>query len=240
MKHFNLEAVGNIVMEDNSTFNKVDSDVTLAANSDDRLPTQKAIKTYVDSIIPSGTKMWFYADSAPVGWTIDSSPTTVDNILAIKGGTIYNTGGVRQGGWSIIGLDSVAEASHRHSGPNHFHTMPTHSHTGPNHRHTGPSHTHPSGTLVSAPDPSNAKDQGGGSNSCAYKNHVHIISGSTAAGGTGNTGYSGTGATSSVDPGNTNNGGTGNTGPGQSHKHTITQDATWRPRANVGIICSKD
>lgn len=41
--------------------------------------------------IPAGTKMWFYANSAPTGWTIDSTPS--DELLAIKGGSTYTAGG---------------------------------------------------------------------------------------------------------------------------------------------------
>ena len=241
MKHFNLEAEGNIVMDDDSTFNKIDTDPTLAADSDDRLSTQKAIKEYVDSLIPSGKRIWFYEDAAPVGWTLSVALADGDNILAVKGlgGDTYNLGGSEQGGWSIFGLASANESSHRHTGPNHNHTMPSHNHTGPSHTHTGPSHTH----LVSGnteDDASSPRDEGGGSNTCARTEHSHAVSITSNAGGTGATGAGGTGVTSTKDPGDTNNGGTGNTGTGTAHKHTITSNSLWRPKGNVGIICSKD
>ncbi len=72
-------------------------------------------------VIPAATKMWFYADTAPTGWTIDATPS--DELLAVKGGSTYATGGAQAGTWSQ---------------PNHTHTtgdvtlsiseMPAHTH----------------------------------------------------------------------------------------------------------------
>lgn len=59
--------------------------------------------------IPAGTKMWFYADTAPTGWTIDGTPS--DELLGIKGGATYTTGGVQAGTWTQ---------------PDHLHTTPDH------------------------------------------------------------------------------------------------------------------
>lgn len=50
------------------------------------------------SVIPAGTKMWFYADAAPTGWTIDSTPS--DALVGIKGGSTYTTGGALAGTWT--------------------------------------------------------------------------------------------------------------------------------------------
>ena len=34
---------------------------------------------------PTGTKAWFFQNTAPIGWTIDA--TVTDDLLAVKGGT---------------------------------------------------------------------------------------------------------------------------------------------------------
>ena len=51
----------------------------------------------------AGTVMWFYANTAPTYWTIVSA--IGDELLAIKGGTTYTTGGAVAGAWT-----------HNHSG----------------------------------------------------------------------------------------------------------------------------
>ena len=54
--------------------------------------------TAIPDYIPSGTKMWFYADTAPTGWTLDATPS--DSLLAVKGGSTYTTGGAQAGTWT--------------------------------------------------------------------------------------------------------------------------------------------
>jgi len=63
--------------------------------------------------VPSNTAMWFYQDTAPLGWSIIAA---ADSLLAVKGGSqAYNVaGGNNAGTW----------------------TQPVHSHTGPSHKHT--------------------------------------------------------------------------------------------------------
>jgi len=84
--------------------------------------------------IPAGTKMWFYQNTAPTGWVIDSTPA--DAILAVKGGSAaYNVnGGMAAGTWT--------HPTHTHTGPLHTHTGPSHTHTGPSHAHSILTHTH--------------------------------------------------------------------------------------------------
>ncbi len=48
--------------------------------------------------VPSGTKMWFYKDSAPVGWTIING--IGDELLAVKGGSTYVAGEAVAGAWT--------------------------------------------------------------------------------------------------------------------------------------------
>jgi len=128
---------------------------------------------YVAAPFASGTKMWFFQNTAPTGWTIDSTPA--DSLLAVKGGSgAFNVnGGTKAGTWQIPDTKghvlTIAE-------------MPSHTHT-----ETG---------------------------------------WSTAAGYMG----PGDGAPATVN--------TGATGGGGAHTHT--QVDTWRPLAQVGIICEKD
>ena len=78
--------------------------------------------------------MWFYQNTAPMGWVIDSTPA--DAILAVKGGSAaYNVnGGMAAGTWT--------HPTHTHTGPSHTHTGPSHTHTGPSHAHSILTHTH--------------------------------------------------------------------------------------------------
>jgi len=66
--------------------------------------------------IPSGTKMLFYADTAPTGWTIDN--TLDDKVVFITKGS--SAGGETGGG---------AHSSGTWTQPNHTHTGPSHTHT---------------------------------------------------------------------------------------------------------------
>jgi len=68
------------------------------------------------AVIPAGTKMLFYADAAPTGWTIQN--TLDDKVVFVTKGSVAGggTGGAAHatGTW----------------------TQPTHTHTGPSHAHT--------------------------------------------------------------------------------------------------------
>ena len=66
--------------------------------------------------VPVGTKMYFYQDTAPTGWTYDSA--VVDRVLSVKGGAqAYNAnGGTEAGTWTQPGYAlKVSEMpSHNH------------------------------------------------------------------------------------------------------------------------------
>lgn len=86
----------------------------------------KIVTENSDKLIPAGTKMWFYHNTAPVGWTIDA--TAPDSLLAVKGGTNdYSTrGGHMHGTWY--------QPDHYHSTVSHVLTeaeMPAHTHNDP-------------------------------------------------------------------------------------------------------------
>ncbi len=138
----------------------------------------------LDRELPTATKVWFWQNTAPTGWTIDAT-AQADAVLAVKSGsgTYAVAGGSQAGTW-----------------------------TQPNHTHTTGDHTL---SIAEMPE------------------HTHVAwSLSVGVGAAAGTGYiQNTTATSS-------------TGGGGSHNHGATGGSatanTWRPVANVGIICSRD
>jgi len=85
------------------------NDTAYAASWDavvDVAPSKNAVYDKIQAILTAsenlliattGTKMWFYQNVAPTGWTIDSTPA--DAVLAVKGGTqAYNVNGGNQAG----------------------------------------------------------------------------------------------------------------------------------------------
>lgn len=140
----------------------------------------------------SGTKMWFYQNAAPIGWTIDSTPA--DALLAVKGGTgkFNANGGTQAGSWT------------------HLHATAAHTLT----TAEMPAHTH-SYTFTA--------DYGTGSD-CQYPAQAETLAHTDVRAST-------------------------STGGGGSHTHSDVAGAkeatgdtagTWRPLAQLGIICTKD
>lgn len=84
---------------------------------------QYALAGDVGGAIPSGTRMVFDQNAAPVGWTRDTSSN--DRVIRIVSGAR-----VDGGTWTQPG--------HTHTGPSHTHTTPNHSHSGPSHNHSNP------------------------------------------------------------------------------------------------------
>jgi hypothetical protein len=162
---------------------------------------------------PSGTKMYFYQNTAPTGWTIDA--TVADCLLAIKGGSNdYNvTGGqeVAADGWGLL--------SHTHTGPSHTHTTPIHKHRWYDYVSTSLHRTWNSGGTAEDWDDLWTDGQSGTGlwmkNDSGKKPKKDLY---TATDGNATTGSGGTGAT-----GTPNTGGSG-----------------WRFPAAVGIIATKD
>jgi hypothetical protein len=213
-----------------------------------------------------GTKIFFYQNTAPTGWTIDA--TAADGLLAVKGGSAaYNISGGAQAGTWTQPTHTHTQPTHTHTQPTHTHTQPTHTHYGGNHYHafTGVDHTHVTNghTLTAAESgvPSHAhtvKGQtanlpagsigdimGAGTQSYAEVStstfagvsaasaHDHGTTNGADRSLASNTGYSGTETTSAA--GNDATGASGNDATGASGTA-----ATWRPLANVGIVCIKD
>ena len=157
--------------------------------------------------IPSGTKMLFYANTAPVGWTIDS--TLDDKLVFVTKGSA--AGGQTGGGAHSTG--SWTQTSHTHTGPSHTHTVATHTHTGPSHTHTTASHA-----LTTAELATHSHANTASSSAANESAHTHT-KGATGAAGWG----SGTGTLFYVPTGwDTGE----NTGAGSAHTHTITTTMT--------------
>ncbi len=168
--------------------------------------------TPAPAVIPPATKMWFYQNVAPSGWVLNATPA--DALLAVRGGSgaYSGDGGTQAGTWTQTG--------HTHTGPSHSHGIGSHTHNTSNHTLTIaqiPSHTH--------------TFNGGGYGAIHLADNAGYAyaGGTTAAAGGGqphNHGATGVGT------GNTEVGGTGATG-------SSATAATWRPLAQLGIICTK-
>lgn len=175
----------------------------------------------LDRELPTATKVWFWMNVAPTGWTIDATAAT-DAVLAVKAGsgTYAVAGGSSAGTWTQ---------------PDHLHTQPTHTHsfTGVSHTHTTANHTL---TISEIPSHSHGiqidrAETGTGRVTCGGGEYYGEVYNTVVAGGGlghnhGNTGTAG-GATSTTGAGGGDN--TGNSATAN----------TWRPVANVGIICER-
>jgi hypothetical protein len=152
--------------------------------------------------IVTGTKMYFYQASAPLGWTIDT--TLGDSVLAVHGSSSYagsGSGGVQAGTWTQ---------------PNHTHTISSdgaHTHTVDiwASDYTGIILSQPGGPVISAII--------GGGGSMDW-DHVAPLP------------FPSVGKRETT----TSNG---------SHDHGAVSGAgatanTWRPKANVGIIATRN
>ena len=65
-------------------------------------------------------RIWVHRNAVMTGWALYSS--AADCVLAVKGGSVYTTGGIGGGSWSISGLTF---ANHTHT----YSQTPYHSHT---------------------------------------------------------------------------------------------------------------
>ena len=216
-------------------------------------------------LMPVGAKMWFYANTALPGWQIVSG--VGDSLLAVRGSTgIYTTGGVASGTWTQSPHKHQSVA-HVHGINNHTHGINNHTHGINDHTHTGGtlsigSHNHQwfdyrgfttdcryfdsGGSLIVASDSyptqiTNAAKQlfsrGGDSIGVTQDLYTSKVSGGTT---TGSTGFGGSGSTQSGGSGSTNPGGTGSTNSsGNQDTSASGTPNTYRPLANVGIICIK-
>lgn len=193
----------------------------------------------------SGIKLWFYQNVAPTGWTLDATPS--DDLLAVKGGAqAYNAnGGTGAGTWTVAGLTKDAH-THAFTQPDGHsnHTALALNGVG-THTHTGPSHYHTLEVIATV----GSKGEGAAVGNIPGDGGLHV----QAAGG----------ANFFERSMQTDLQGTGATGNGGDHNHTFSQNITahsahangavnaqsdagisstgnWRPKARLGIICTKD
>jgi len=72
----------------------------IASNDSDILNHENRIAALEDYLeAPSGTKLFFYQDTPPTGWTLTAG--IGDRIIAVKGGATYLTGGATAGSWTL-------------------------------------------------------------------------------------------------------------------------------------------
>lgn len=146
----------------------------------------------ISDLIPAATKCWFYADTAPTGWTLDATPS--DELLGVKGGSVYTAGGTTKGAWF-----ASSAFDHLHATNDHALSaaeMPSHTHRVPH-----------------------------GSGSDSAHNNLGVQGCAALFGSYYDT-------TTSAGSGNGHN-------HGNTDSTTVNQSA-WRPKARVGIICSKN
>ena len=109
-----------------------DNKTDIASNDSDILNHEGRIAALENDLeAPTGTKLYFYSDTPPAGWTYDSGVT--DRILSVKGGSdAYNvSGGSQAGSWTQPNHALITSelAAHTHgsgntgSGGGHGHTF---------------------------------------------------------------------------------------------------------------------
>jgi hypothetical protein len=65
------------------------------------------------SSIPSGTSMWFYEDSAPIGWSPNGT-VAGDELLAVRGGSTYTTAVTAAGDFTTPTHSHTISETHNH------------------------------------------------------------------------------------------------------------------------------
>ena len=84
------------------------------------------LRTYLPSDIPAGTKMLFYADTAPTGWTLDN--TLDDKVVFVTKGSA--AGGQTGGGAHSTGTWTQPGHQHAHAAFTlTANEMPAHTHS---------------------------------------------------------------------------------------------------------------
>ena len=168
------------------------------------------------NLIPKLTRMVFYQQSAPNGWT--KVTTHNDKALRVVSGSGGGSGGTHA-------LSTPPSTSHYHTGPSHQHAGPSHTHGYTqviNHTHgvtindPGHFHTSPDGSIQniggahqfagaggdgwSPVSSMNTDSKATGISASTQSPAGGVTSGTTDPGGTGQTGFSGTGNTSDTGP----------------------------------------
>jgi hypothetical protein len=199
------------------------------------------------SWIPAETKMVFYQDVAPTGWTIDN--TLDDKVLFVTKGSA--AGGQVGGGAHSTG--TWTHPNHTHTAANSDVTLPAHTHTfsaTSGNESADHAHTFSGNTGNQSADHYHVVAQGmgnGGPGSAWYGGYTGIPDGPQATGGVSANhvhAYSGTTSGITANHSHTVSGTSASTGSGTgTHTHTVNESATantWRPSAYCVIIATKD
>jgi microcystin-dependent protein len=118
----NLQVDGEIQLQHGGSVNEFSVDSSMSGNSDRKLPTEKAVKTYVDNRLPPGViVMWSGdVDKVPEGWALcDGNNGTPDlrNVFILGYGkrALHETGGQES---VVLTVDQMPE--HSHTGNTNF------------------------------------------------------------------------------------------------------------------------
>lgn len=118
----NLLVDGGVTLQYGGSVNEFSVDSSMSGNSDRKLPTEKAVKTYVDNRLPPGViVMWSGdVDKVPEGWALcDGNNGTPDlrNVFILGYGkrALHETGGQES---VVLTVDQMPE--HSHTGNTNF------------------------------------------------------------------------------------------------------------------------
>ena len=107
-----------LTLASGASVNELSTDTSLAGNSDDAVPTEKAVKTYIDARLPSGMIMlWSGSEvTIPTGWVIcdgtNSTPDLTDKFI-VGAGDAYAVAAT--GGENTHQLTEAEMPSHTHT-----------------------------------------------------------------------------------------------------------------------------
>ncbi len=186
--------------------------LTLVAGTGITITTNNSTKTItITGGIPASTKMLFYQDTAPSGWTI---VTTIDDAL------VYFTKGSAAGG----NTGGATKTSSTWTQPNHTHTTGWHALTEvemPYHTHYVSAHTHLCATTNGVRY--GGYEPGGAGSSYSWGYDYGAQAPPTDSGGAGYTTYAG-----------------GWNGHNHGATDGYATASTWRPLGYCVIICTKN
>lgn len=115
----NLLVDGGVTLQHGGSVNEFSVDSSMSGNSNRKLPTEKAVKTYVDNRLPPGViVMWSGdVDKVPEGWALcngnNNTPDLQDRFIAVAGRN-YKVGD--QEGSDSVTLTVDQMPAHNHGG----------------------------------------------------------------------------------------------------------------------------
>jgi hypothetical protein len=206
-----------------------------------------------------------FRTTAPSGWTRNVL-YSADYILRVTDGSSIpvgdnpeHRGGYTGGSWSITSLSISSTGSHNHT-IGHAHGLGSHTHTFPSHNHTQAhthtiySHTHSLagstdtggtagdyGTRPNGPYPVfPARASATAASHSHGMSHTHTTTGGDFSSGTAASAFTSSVSTSTGEETGLSGSTDVTTATDGSHLHSITHDASWRPKYLDILVCSKD